>query len=190
MQAPERLTPEQLSELAVDVVEGRSYVASDPDAIRNSFGLLIAMLDWDDVADQVGALYAPMSEAMPTAINGMPVFASMQILHVDDLEPLATTVMRYEIERKSFIGGARQYLVTEYPEDPRKKVHVPGRTIFEAVNPLDALDQYAVAKGYGRYSDMEPHDLAGMIGADEKGVWAVFENCTLWAIPFPRKEES
>lgn len=77
-----------------------------------------------------------------------------------------------------------RYLITEHPEDPLKTVQ-NEKTLFEAVNPLDALDQYSMSHGYGGYSSLDPKDLSGNIGVDEYGFWAIFENCTLTALPWP-----
>lgn len=77
------------------------------------------------------------------------------------------------------------YLVTEHPNDPKKTVQRPGKTLFQAVNPLDALDQYSVAHGYSRYSDIDRPLLDGVIGSDQYGVFASYENTTLWAIRWP-----
>lgn len=106
MPPPERLSAEALAHLAVDVVEGRVFIANDPEAVRLSFGLLIALVDWDDVAESIGAIYAPMDKALPRSINGYPMFTSMQVLHLDDLEPLGEKVKEYEAQRAAFTQPA------------------------------------------------------------------------------------
>lgn len=103
MPPPEKLSATALAQLAIDSVEGRVFVTNNPDAIRDSFGLLIAMVDWDAVAEQIGALYAPMSKAMDRSINGRPFFTTMRVLHIDDLEPLNEKIAEYEQQREAFI---------------------------------------------------------------------------------------
>jgi hypothetical protein len=106
MPPPERLPAAALAQLAIDVVEGRMYVTNTPEGVRLSFGLLIAMIDWDEAAEQIGAFYAPMSEALPRSINGLPMFTSIKVLHVDDLQPLHDKIKEYEKQREAFIQPA------------------------------------------------------------------------------------
>lgn len=77
---------------------------------------------------------------------------------------------------KPVLRQTTRFAITENPRRPEEASAVVG-----AVNALDALDQYAVLHGYGRYSDLP--DLHGYLGFDEHGLWAVYENVTLWAIP-------
>ena len=76
-----------------------------------------------------------------------------------------------------------RFAITETPTELRG-----ASGLIEAVNALDALDQYAVSQGYGRYSDLD--DLHEFLGFDEHGLWAVFENVTLWAIPLSWSTET
>lgn len=106
MPAPERLPASELAQLAIDAVEGRAFITNSEEGIRNSFGLMVAMVDFDHVVDQIGALYEYMEKAMPRGINGQPMFASMRVLHADDLEPLRTRMTEYLRTRADFLTAA------------------------------------------------------------------------------------
>lgn len=59
-----------------------------------------AFKDWTpEQLEEIGVLYAPMSAALPRAINGNPVFAEFRILHRDDWRR-ASQVINREIERR------------------------------------------------------------------------------------------
>ena len=81
-----------------------------------------------------------------------------------------------DTQTKTVARQTTRFAITEHPRKPEK-----ASVVVEAVNALDALDQYAVSHGYGRYSDLD--DLHEFLGFDEYGLWAVYENVTLWAIP-------
>lgn len=88
-----RLTPEELNDLAADIVRGKTYIANKPDALRYSFGFLISLVDApDEYWQNVGACYADWAEALPRGINGYPMFMTMRVLHIDDLDPLLEKV--------------------------------------------------------------------------------------------------
>lgn len=86
---PPRRTSEELRTLAREVVTGQVYLTNDPEAIRLSFGLILMLVmaeaprSW---IDKIAAVYAPMSSAGDRGINGYPMFFSMNVLHVDDVE--------------------------------------------------------------------------------------------------------
>jgi len=71
----------------------------------------------------------------------------------------------------------RDYLITP---DPAHKVEPWARVT--AVNSLDALNRYAVAEGFSNYEDLGDQ-LRDWVGIDQYGLWGVFTNATIWAIP-------
>jgi len=88
------------------------------------------------------------------------------------------------------------YAITEIPQADWQQMAVDGLLVREsggktplaivrAVNALDALDRYAVSQGCVPYSELSP--LHEWIGTDEYGVWGVFTNLTIWAIPIRRE---
>lgn len=71
----------------------------------------------------------------------------------------------------------REYLITP---DPAHKVK-PWAQV-QAVNALDALNTFAKAEGFGDYEDLgDP--LRDWMGIDQYGLYGVFCNSTIWAIP-------
>jgi hypothetical protein len=86
-----RLTDEELNNLAIAIVAGKTYIANQPEAVRFSFSHLIGLLNppmTEEEAELVGALYEDYSAAGPRGINGYPFFFSLKFLHKDDLGPL------------------------------------------------------------------------------------------------------
>lgn len=95
MNAPARLTTDELNELARDVAMNRVYCANTEEGIRWSFGFLLGMLDppmTKEYADQVGAIYESLDKALPRGVNGYPMFTSLRFLHADDLPELIRLV--------------------------------------------------------------------------------------------------
>jgi hypothetical protein len=75
----------------------------------------------------------------------------------------------------------REYLITP---DPAHKEVAPWARV-KAVNALDALNKYAIDEGYSNYEDLgDP--LRDWMGIDQYGLWGVFTNATIWAIPEAR----
>lgn len=71
----------------------------------------------------------------------------------------------------------RDYLITP---DPAHGVQPWARV--SAINALDALDQYALGEGYSNYEDIGGR-LKDWIGVDQYGLWGIFTNATIWAVP-------
>ena len=79
------------------------------------------------------------------------------------------------VEPKTKLYNLYRYAITEDPRHPQDGV------VVEAPNALGALDQYAIDNGYGRYESTP--ETRQLIGSDEHGIFATYENTTLWAIP-------
>lgn len=90
----ETLSPEAINDLAGRIVRGVTYLRFiwDVEEIRTSWSMILMFAEegffTPERLECVGAFYADMSDAMPTAINGLPLFASVKFLHVDDIDPL------------------------------------------------------------------------------------------------------
>jgi hypothetical protein len=100
---PVRLSASELRELAVEVSEGRVYLTNTEEGIQWSFGLMIQLLDFSEIINEVGAFYEEMSKAGPRSINGFPFFTSMKILHREDLPLLHSQIEDYEARKAAFI---------------------------------------------------------------------------------------
>jgi hypothetical protein len=70
----------------------------------------------------------------------------------------------------------REYWITP---DPAHNVEPWAKVT--AINALAALDEYAISEGYSAYEDLGP--LRDWMGIDQYGLWGVFTNATIWAIP-------
>lgn len=76
--------------MARDWVTGQAVITSDEQEIRSAFYVMTAMLDWSTVdVDNVGAFYGPMDSTIPgRAMNGLPIFTSMRLVHLADMPAL------------------------------------------------------------------------------------------------------
>ena len=91
-----RLTRRELRFLAVQIVTRKTYLvwAGDDERMHDSFAFMLRMVDVTAVMHNIGAAYAPMSAAMPLAVNGRPMMTSIQFLHIKDVEKLDKRVRR------------------------------------------------------------------------------------------------
>lgn len=74
------------------------------------------------------------------------------------------------------------WVITSAPEQP----YADNWGKVSAINALGALDAYAIQHGYGGYSSLieDPAYLEDVgIGTDQHGLYATYENTTIWAIP-------
>jgi len=97
-----QMSPEELDDLAKKIVTNVVYIANSEEAVRCSFGMLIAFLNEDVLpkpeVEKIGAMWEEWSKAGPRSINGYPFFFSGHLLHKDDLAPLAAAV---EVKEKA-----------------------------------------------------------------------------------------
>lgn len=94
--------------------------------------------------------------------------------------------MDLSLERTSrdLLDKKQTYWITTVPEDvcpPTKPQRGSAPlAVVEAINPLAALDAYAVQQGFIRYSDLD--DPENYCGWDTNGMWGIMTNTTIWAI--------
>ncbi len=100
---PARLSEAELAQLAIDVVEGRVYATNTEEGLR-AFIVVLAFVDLTPIVDKIGAVYETLEKALPRSLNGLPMFTSFKLLHVDDLEPLRVKVEEYEQLRAGFVS--------------------------------------------------------------------------------------
>lgn len=93
----ERMTPQEIDELAYDLVTGQVWIsvfgAPSWASFQGFFTLMVGGLSaqghpWDDVCawgEQIGGAWEYISKASPVSVNGMPSFLSMHLIHFDDL---------------------------------------------------------------------------------------------------------
>ena len=104
MSTVDRLSDHDLRQLAVDVYEGRAFIANHDEAIRCAFGAIIAMIGPSSVPDNAGAVWEYIDKAGEFAINGYPAFLSCRFLAAVDVEPLCELLEELKRERAAFVG--------------------------------------------------------------------------------------
>jgi hypothetical protein len=77
-------TSEELSQLANDVIQNRTYMTTDPMRMGLSFSVILGLMSPEDrqmlIDADVVAVYASYAEAGPVSINGLPMFYSASFL--------------------------------------------------------------------------------------------------------------
>jgi len=69
------------------------------------------------------------------------------------------------------------YVITTTPSNPARGQYER----IKAINTLHALDQFAIKRGFVAYGELE--NWPEFMGIDQHGLWGVFGNETIWAIP-------
>lgn len=78
-------TPDQITELARDVITGRRAVVNNADAIKCHWFMLLPFLSFTRAAgERIFALVGDNNEIGPRHLNGYAAFLSMDVLHVRD----------------------------------------------------------------------------------------------------------
>ena len=97
---PARRSKRELDEIATQIVQGQVYYAPVwTREFHDSFGWLFWLMDppmSKKAAKTIGGAYEEFSKAMPRAINGVPMFSSGRILHIDDTRELFKAIVRKE----------------------------------------------------------------------------------------------
>jgi hypothetical protein len=90
---PNRMTPDEIDDLARRIVTNEVFITNTEDGIRNAFTVVLAFTEIpEDYAAAVSAIWAPMSAAMPRSVNGWPTFDQANFVHRDDWDALATKI--------------------------------------------------------------------------------------------------
>lgn len=91
-----RRTPEEITDLARDVVTRRKMVTNKPQVIENAFSLVFAVITIEAAAAQrIGALVGDYGEVVPRmGRNGYPLFLSVGFVHIDDVPALQAELDR------------------------------------------------------------------------------------------------
>lgn len=103
---PERLADTELRQLALDHAEGKLYITNSAEGMR-AFQVVLWFMEEvpREEAEQWGAIYEYLDKALPRTINGMPMFSSFKVLHVDNLLPFLKLVEEAMQHRDQFVGG-------------------------------------------------------------------------------------
>lgn len=100
-----RMSAEEITELARDVVTNMVYVAWTPESFDCSFSNLLLLLagglreQGEDTSwmDNIGLVYADWDEAGTHRMNGYPMFLSAKFVHRDDRYPLQRECLRMAV---------------------------------------------------------------------------------------------
>ena len=88
---PDWQSHEELTTLARRIIQNEIWIATDPQVVKDSF-LMAALVG---VPRHTGAVWAPLADAGPMAVNGLPVFFSANYVNFDDMEFLVAEVHRF-----------------------------------------------------------------------------------------------
>lgn len=85
---PQRRTTAELRTLARQTLQREVMVTDDPHAVRCAFYIMTSLMSWSNVdTDKIGAFIGYMDAVVPgRGMNGYPIFLSMGLLHVDDVD--------------------------------------------------------------------------------------------------------
>ena len=101
------LDDEQIKQLAVDVVDGRVFLANNPEAVKNAWMVPLAFIT-DPLPKECAAFFEDMSRAGPRSINGYPTFFSFKMLHNEDLDPVLKAMEDYKAVKEGFVSEAKE----------------------------------------------------------------------------------
>lgn len=100
----------ELVQIAIDIVEERIFTTWDlPDNDVESFQMCFMVFafmkrrDLNQLKKQAGLIFEYHSKRMPMACNGLPMFASAQVLNKGDTEIVRNLVREWEIARSRFL---------------------------------------------------------------------------------------
>lgn len=90
----EHKSPEQLDEIAREIVTGRYFVPASEEDMRLGFGLMLSMiLDRDRHGlDDCGCVLGDMNSTLERTINGVPMFTRVVLIHKDNIDALDALV--------------------------------------------------------------------------------------------------
>lgn len=99
----EKMDNEELEELAYRIANDEIFITNDPETLKTAFGFILGMLsvdnfeseeEWEEFAETIGAVYQDIEKAQKS-VNGIPMFFSAKMLHVDQLDDLQEKIDEY-----------------------------------------------------------------------------------------------
>jgi hypothetical protein len=117
----ERLTDEEITDLARAIVTNRVYAAWTTEALDNSFGMFLMMIagsaadlgqdvDW---MNDIGMVYEDIAKASERSVNGYPTFFSAQYVHREDRMALNRECIRMAVA----LGEVPQETLDKFDSD-------------------------------------------------------------------------
>ena len=103
-----KLSDEQLKQFVLDFCDGALYTSAHPSKMEDIKLVFLplmlgALSDWiPEELETIGLIYEDMSKAMPRSVNGMPMFMSCHIMHIEDWER-ARKAIDAEFDRRKSI---------------------------------------------------------------------------------------
>jgi len=90
------LTDDEITALARDIVTNLVYISNRPEAIQNSF-MIMMLASPDQIPPNIGAVYEYYAKAGPLAVNGMPTFFSAKFVPAESMEALWDAIQRMRV---------------------------------------------------------------------------------------------
>lgn len=78
------LCPNEIHELARDVVTGRGLLLTDPKAVKCAF-LILIMLRGDPLPQNIGAFYGDFKDTLGRSLNRWPMFHTARMIAAESL---------------------------------------------------------------------------------------------------------
>lgn len=102
-----RMTEDEIRQFVLNVCDGHVFTSAQCEpAIIHSIFMPIALgafEGWtEDECSKVGCIWEHMKEAGPRSINGMPMFMSLRMMHIEDWDR-ARVAIAAEFERRKEI---------------------------------------------------------------------------------------
>ena len=88
---PDLMSHEEITALARQIIQNEIWMATDPQVVKNSF-LMASLVG---VPYMTGAVWAPLADAGPMSVNGLPVFFTAHYVHFEDMQFLVSEVRRF-----------------------------------------------------------------------------------------------
>ena len=102
----ERMTPENLLQLAMGIVEGRIFTSQhiEEQVLLTTLPFVflpLALVAPSSMPGNLGMLWQYMSEAGPQAINGYPIFMTANLMASEDIQPLQELIRKIQASREA-----------------------------------------------------------------------------------------
>lgn len=101
-----RMTKEELRKFVLDVLSGAVFVSDQVRRMEDIGHVFLPVLfgalsDWDrEALKQIGILWEYNNKALPRGINGMPMFTSCRMMHVEDWKRARLAIAKEQQRQK------------------------------------------------------------------------------------------
>lgn len=101
-----RLSEEALRKFVLEFLGGAIYTSADLRRVENIGIVFLPVLGLfegrtKEELSQVGVIWEYLSKAMPRSINGMPIFSSCHLMHIEDWKRARLAIEREQLRLKN-----------------------------------------------------------------------------------------